>query len=70
MNHIVQIIGIPVDLAQNHRVVDMGPNAIRYAGRLLPLDIIQTNPILDSSNRTAEMAVSSTASLFGKSILY
>lgn len=27
----VRIIGIPMDLGQNHRGVDMGPSAIRYA---------------------------------------
>lgn len=30
----VRIIGIPVDLGQSHRGVDMGPSAIRYAGLL------------------------------------
>ena len=69
MSQIVRIIGIPVDLGQNHRGVDMGPIAIRYAGKLHSLDIMETNPILDISNRTAEIAVSLTASLFGKSIL-
>ena len=28
----VRIIGIPIDLGQQHRGVDMGPVAIRYAG--------------------------------------
>jgi arginase len=28
----VQIIGIPIDLGQSHRGVDLGPGAIRYAG--------------------------------------
>lgn len=32
MQKSVQIIGIPMDLGQNHRGVDMGPSAIRYAG--------------------------------------
>ncbi|BCR03876.1 arginase [Desulfuromonas versatilis] len=30
----VQIIGVPMDLGQLHRGVDMGPGAIRYAGLL------------------------------------
>jgi arginase len=30
----IRIIGIPVDLGQSHRGVDMGPSAIRYAGLL------------------------------------
>jgi arginase len=31
MKKAVRIIGIPMDLGQNHRGVDMGPSAIRYA---------------------------------------
>ncbi|BCL62341.1 hypothetical protein DGMP_30340 [Desulfomarina profundi] len=27
----IRIIGVPMDLGQNHRGVDMGPSAIRYA---------------------------------------
>lgn len=30
----VQIIGVPMDLGQSHRGVDMGPGATRYAGLL------------------------------------
>lgn len=32
MNTNIRIIGIPMDLGQAHRGVDMGPSAIRYAG--------------------------------------
>lgn len=32
MNKNVSIIGVPMDLGQNRRGVDMGPSAIRYAG--------------------------------------
>jgi arginase len=32
MNKTIQIIGVPIDLGQTHRGVDMGPGAIRYAG--------------------------------------
>lgn len=31
MTKSVRIIGIPMDLGQNHRGVDMGPSAVRYA---------------------------------------
>ena len=31
MNKTVQIIGIPIDLGQSHRGVEMGPGALRYA---------------------------------------
>ncbi len=32
MRNRIQIIGVPTDLGQTHRGVDMGPSAIRYAG--------------------------------------
>ncbi|GAA0430655.1 arginase [Lentibacillus halophilus] len=32
MNQSISIIGVPMDLGQNRRGVDMGPSAIRYAG--------------------------------------
>ena len=32
MTKTVRIIGVPIDLGQAHRGVDMGPGAIRYAG--------------------------------------
>lgn len=32
MEKIIRLIGVPMDLGQNHRGVDMGPSAIRYAG--------------------------------------
>lgn len=32
MQNLVQIIGVPLDLGQSRRGVDMGPSAIRYAG--------------------------------------
>ena len=32
MKNTIQIIGVPLDLGQNKRGVDMGPSAIRYAG--------------------------------------
>lgn len=38
-------------------------------GRLAALDLVEINPILDERNRTAEMAVALTASLFGQRIL-
>jgi arginase len=37
--------------------------------RLLGLDLVETNPIIDTGNETAKMAVEWIASLFGKTIL-
>ncbi len=32
MTNSIRIIGIPMDLGQSRRGVDMGPSALRYAG--------------------------------------
>ncbi len=32
MKKVIQIIGVPIDLGQSHRGVDLGPGALRYAG--------------------------------------
>lgn len=32
MKKAIQIIGVPIDLGQSHRGVDLGPGALRYAG--------------------------------------
>jgi arginase len=38
-------------------------------GKVCSLDVVEVNPILDSRNRTAELAVDLLASLLGKQIL-
>src|SRR5690625_7231072 len=32
MAKIISLVGVPMDLGQNRRGVDMGPSALRYAG--------------------------------------
>lgn len=41
MNKNLSIIGVPVDLGQTRRGVDMGPSAIRYAGVVERLEALQ-----------------------------
>ncbi len=62
-------VGTPVPGGLSYREAQLLMETICDSGKLLSLDIMETNPILDISNRTAQMAVSLTASLFGKSIL-
>jgi len=62
-------VGTPVPGGLTYREAQLLMETICDSGRLHSLDIMETNPILDISNRTAEIAVSLTASLFGKSIL-
>ena len=42
---------------------------IADSGKLQSVDVMEINPILDHCNRTAQVAVSLLASLFGKTIL-
>jgi len=53
----------------SYREAQLLMETISDTRRLLSLDIMETNPILDVSNRTAQVAVALAASLFGKSIL-
>jgi arginase len=62
-------VGTPVPGGLSYREAQLLMETICDSGRLLSLDIMETNPILDISNKTAQIAVSLTASLFGKSIL-
>ena len=47
----LRIIGIPMDLGQNQRGVDMGPSAIRYAGLTRSLEALG-HQVKDSGNIT------------------
>lgn len=140
-SRVIRIIGVPMDLGQERRGVDMGPSALRYAGihvitmheidkigmasaidlaldrlnhvvnlhvsldmdaldpdeapgvgtpvaggltyreahllmeilaesgKVMSLDIVEVNTILDKRNRTAQLGVELAASLFGQRIL-
>src|SRR5699024_5291568 len=41
MNKNISIIGVPMDLGQRRRGVDMGPSAIRYAGVIERLERLE-----------------------------
>lgn len=62
-------VGTPVPGGLSYREAQLVMETICDSDRLQSLDIMETNPILDISNRTAQVAVSLIASLFGKSIL-
>lgn len=62
-------VGTPVPGGLTYREAQLLMETICDTHKLHSLDIMETNPILDISNRTARTAVSLTASLFGKSIL-
>lgn len=49
MSRTIRIIGVPIDLGQSQRGVDMGPSALRYAGLARKLEALG-HRVLDSGN--------------------
>jgi arginase len=62
-------VGTPVMGGLTYREAHLLMEIVARDGRLGSADIVEVNPMLDTHNRTAEMAVELVASLFGKSIL-
>jgi len=62
-------VGTPVYGGISYREAQLLMETLCDTGKLCALDIMETNPILDQANQTAQVAVSLTASLFGKSII-
>jgi arginase len=62
-------VGTPVPGGLTYREAQLVMEIIADTGRLVALDLVEVNPILDQGNRTADMAVALIASLFGKRIL-
>ncbi len=60
MNKSVQIIGVPIDLGQSHRGVDLGPGALRYAGLAARLEQLGYE-VHDSGNLKAPVRESLTS---------
>jgi len=57
MSRVVRLIGMPIDLGQSKRGVDMGPAALRYAGLAAALEALG-HTVIDSGN--LEVAVRET----------
>ena len=62
-------VGTPVKGGLDYREAHMVMEMIADSQRLLALDIVEVNPILDSQNQTAILAVELTASAFGQRII-
>lgn len=62
-------VGTPSNGGLTYREGQLIMETIADTNKLHSLDIMEINPILDIGNRSAKMAVSLTASLFGKSII-
>lgn len=62
-------VGTPVRGGITYREAHLVCEKAARSGRLLSLDMVELNPVLDSENRTARLAVGLIASALGKSIL-
>ncbi len=62
-------VGTAVPGGLNYREAHLIMELLADDGRVGSMDIVEVNPILDQSNRTADLAVDLTCSLFGKRIL-
>jgi arginase len=62
-------VGTPVRGGLTYREAHLLMEVFAQSGKVRSLDIVEVNPILDDSNKTAELAVGLAASLLGKRIL-
>ena len=62
-------VGTPVRGGATYREAHLAMEIIADHGRMLSLEIVEVNPVLDEQNRTADLAVELALSAFGKKIL-
>jgi arginase len=62
-------VGTPVRGGGTYREAHLAMEILADHGRLLSLEIVEVNPVIDEHNRTADLAVELACSAFGKKIL-
>jgi len=62
-------VGTPVPGGLSYREAQLAMELVGASGRLVSMDLVEVNPILDSHNQTAELAVELTLSALGKRTL-
>ncbi len=62
-------VGTPVRGGATYREAHLAMEIIADYGRLLSLEIVEVNPVIDEHNRTADLAAGLACSAFGKKIL-
>jgi arginase len=62
-------VGTPVRGGATFREAHLAMESIADTGKLVSMDLVEVNPVLDEFNQTAELAVGLVASAFGKRIL-
>lgn len=61
-------VGTPVDGGLTYREAHLACEMIAETGRLVGMELVEVNPILDERNRTAELAVELALSAVGKRV--
>ena len=62
-------VGTPVRGGATYREAHLAMEIIADHGRMTSFEIVEVNPVIDEHNRTAELAVELSLSVFGKKIL-
>jgi arginase len=62
-------VGTPVRGGVTYREAHLAMETLWDTGRLVGMDLVEVNPVLDRFNQTAELAVELMASAFGQRIL-
>ena len=62
-------VGTPVPGGATYREAHLAMELLADSGRLVGMDLVEINPVLDRGNRTAELAVELIASALGKRTL-
>jgi arginase len=62
-------VGTPVRGGATYREAHLAMEIIADDGRMMSLEIVEVNPVIDERNRTAELAAELACSAFGKKIL-
>ena len=62
-------VGTPVRGGATYREAHLAMEMLADAGRMVSMDVVEINPVLDLHNRTAELAVGLVVSAFGLRIL-
>jgi arginase len=62
-------VGTPVRGGATYREAHLAMEMICDSGRLVSMEVVEVNPVIDEVNRTADLAVELVMSALGKKIL-
>lgn len=62
-------VGTPVNGGVTYREGHLAMEMLANSGKVVSVDVVEVNPILDKQNQTALMAVELVESLFGKTVI-